>query len=574
MQFLKPVLKSKIPDLLFPILLSVIAGAIFYKNYFTVLGKVEDGIIGIATYEGVDIAGRIKKYYYAAVCMAASFFFFAAGYLRLLKRSGFSIRDRAFINTLSFITLIIISATALISEQLSEIGKMFTVITAITFVFVAIKGLRNLSVRLDWNKVCLAIVVSFLSLVFLRDLLAYHGKHPEPEKNLFIIAAVYLPALLFFACVKNRFFERLFGALVPLSALPLLYIISNELYLIFLKKNISISSGFVYISLLCLLCLSAAFKFFTVKKPNIKRSVFRMGIWLVAGIVITGSYHYQITHWQIEDFEFANPANAMMNMFRFHQLPIVDFYSSHLLSEQSGGILYFLLHDYNASFDFFSYNIVINLLAYAVMYIFLHRLFRRSWPALFFVLFLPFIPSIVFPPNYFTVLLCYLAMMKYMHTHHWKYFLLLSGAILFSIVWRVDTAVIAMPAVAICLLIWAVASQQLKPLLQKAVIVVVSFLCTVATVIFILTARGHNIASNFKDALAYIGASQAHGFGEILNGNVYNLNTAYFILPVITIFLSFIAFIFYYQKKIRLNELLLIVFFSIVYCFNFHRGLV
>ncbi|MBS1589627.1 MAG: hypothetical protein JST52_08460 [Bacteroidetes bacterium] len=72
MKFSTSSTKVSIKNIAFPALLSVLAAVIVYNSYFTVLDTVKDGIIGIATYEGVDVTARIHRFYFAGITFAVN----------------------------------------------------------------------------------------------------------------------------------------------------------------------------------------------------------------------------------------------------------------------------------------------------------------------------------------------------------------------------------------------------------------------------------------------------------------------------------------------------------------------
>ncbi|RYZ54984.1 MAG: hypothetical protein EOP49_03900 [Sphingobacteriales bacterium] len=150
----------------------------------------------------------------------------------------------------------------------------------------------------------------------------------------------------------------------------------------------------------------------------------------------------------------------------------------------------------------------------------------------------------------------------------------LVAGIIFTLVWRVDNAVISLPSVMACLLIWAVVRNQMATLgrytMKAAVIVVVP----VAIVVAVLISLGYPLADNFRDALGYVGGSQAHGLPEILNGGVFAINLPNFILPAAAILLAIATGIRSFQRSVSFRDLIIVAFFTTAYVLNFQRGLV
>ncbi|MBS1776686.1 MAG: hypothetical protein JSS64_10455 [Bacteroidetes bacterium] len=560
-----------IKNIAFPALLSVLAAVIVYNNYFTVLDTVKDGIIGIATYEGVDVTARIHRFYFAGITFAVSLFTFRLIYFREISNLYFRAKEKILINALATLSLITIVATSITEPDLSKISRVFIGITFTTILLIIFSKQLKLKLDLTQDKIVFALISAIIGYILITDTLHFFKLPLVPSWDFILISILYLGVII--GISKYRSIARLFYVFMPLFAIPLLFALSSEVYYFFLKRNINVHQGIIYSILFVLFWIWSIVRFKRHKTNEIRKTKFQVGLLLVICASLTVFYEHT-SNWTIEDFELANPANAMMNIFKFNQIPIVDFYSSHLLSEQFYGALYFFIFGYNGSFDFLVYEFLVSIFSYTVTYCFLHHVFKNGWIVVFFILFFPFLPKLIFTANYFPILLCFLAMAWYMRQPIRGRFAFLVITLVLTTFWRVDNAVVAFPAVALCLLLWAYENKSLVSLGKVSLFSLISLLVITAGVAGILQVSGHHISDNFRSAFEYIGASQAHGFGEIMNGNAYNLHTAYFFLPIVVIFLSMLSWYFYRLQKITLKDLIIIIFFSIVYVLNFQRGLV
>ncbi|MFW6351615.1 MAG: hypothetical protein ACOC2E_04460, partial [Bacteroidota bacterium] len=74
-----------------------------------------------------------------------------------------------------------------------------------------------------------------------------------------------------------------------------------------------------------------------------------------------------------ETFELANPANSLLRIFEYNQIPFFDFLSSHNLSEQWYGVIHSLIFGFQPNLDFLVYRFFNHLVFVFVLYIFLKK---------------------------------------------------------------------------------------------------------------------------------------------------------------------------------------------------------
>ena len=80
----------------------------------------------------------------------------------------------------------------------------------------------------------------------------------------------------------------------------------------------------------------------------------RFALAALLGLITAVQYHPIFTQ-SSEMFELANNANAQLKLFQFHEIPFVDFLSSHVFSEQFYGIIYHTIFGYSNDLAFLTY---------------------------------------------------------------------------------------------------------------------------------------------------------------------------------------------------------------------------
>ncbi len=221
------------------------------------------------------------------------------------------------------------------------------------------------------------------------------------------------------------------------------------------------------------------------------------------------AFYTPILQKQTETFEVANPANAVMNLFRFGEWPILDFMSSHLLSEQWYGFLYAALFGFNGQLDFLVYGFLNMLLFYVVLYWFLNRLFDRPLLSVYFILLFPYVYEVF----YFSIFLALLPLFlsrRLIEKPSPRAFLQLFLLLLTMLLWKMDTGVAGLMASLVYFpLLWLAAKQKFPwiAFLKAACYFTIIVLAGVLIAVWL---RSPDIIFNhFLTALHYFTASQA-----------------------------------------------------------------
>ncbi len=564
----------RLDDLYLPALLSVITAITVYKNQFTDLHMVEDGMIGIASYDGVDIGARIRKFYITGLSLFLSFILFTwlTDYLYRIRKVDRL--NRLLIANFSLCALIVHFSTGLLAPQWHILAKIFAGFPILIFLHPMLIRPGADRWRLTSDKTNTAAVISIILGVVTIHILQLDGMSAGEDQLIWITILLFALLLCFFSYLSRRDADRMLSAAVPLGALPLSAIVSNEVWLVLTGRGTSIDHLSLYLIFSGVLTGWSVLRWVGAgRKPAPTRnSTFWLGFWTVAGLATLASYQTQL-HWEPEHFETANRANAAMNLFHFGKIPFADFFTSHLLSDQIHTWLYALVHGYRPNLDFLVYSFYFVLFTLILAYTFLSLVFRRPWFALFYTAVIPVI-LIQLPVSFSMGLLSFVALWYYFKKQHLISFLLFLLACSFTMLWRIDTAVMSLPAALFCLLLWVWHTRSGALLLKHALRGLLLIGIPLAGIIVYFLIAHPRFASNLRDALGYIGGSQAHGFPEILHGGVMTIHLPNFILPTLVILLSLVVCFRYLKARAGFADMLVVVFLTIVYLLNFQRGLV
>lgn len=283
---------------------------------------------------------------------------------------------------------------------------------------------------------------------------------------------------------------------------------------------------------------------------------------------------------QITDtFELANPAVPHMRILKDGEIPLVDFMSSHMISEQFYGYIYHLFHGYGGNLDFHSYSFLYEFLFQILVFLFLNRLFKNPILALVFVVFFPY-ARYFFGRDYFWSILGFYMLYELIIKQTVYTYLAWFFMTVLLICWRLDTGAAFLMASPIFIGLALITSNQkihFAPLLKAlAIFISVSGL---AVLISIQLRSSTYLWDNFNNALSYVTSNQAHGTS--LQSNIYNhlFYVVHLLLPFIA-FVSIFTNVFILKKTDRKEDahkyrlLLCSLFFYLIYLANFQRGVV
>jgi hypothetical protein len=335
--------------------------------------------------------------------------------------------------------------------------------------------------------------------------------------------------------------QRLFGwgirrtslFLAPLAAAPPLAFLVIEL-LFYARETHGHFSRFRLAWSLAMLALFAlnAWRLHRKKTPSLRNIVrLAVGPAIVCGLVLLATYSPVIEQ-QTEMFETANQALPLMDVFLYGKIPLLDFMSSHMLSEQWFGYLYTLIFGYQDHSAFQVYGFMNYLVFLMLLYWLLNRIFSRPLLSAFFILLFPLMREVLFE-QIFSAILLFFFTRKLVERPSPRAFFSFCLALLAIILWRLDagSAAVFATAVYLPLLWWACRVRFPFVAAVKGIGLFLGLLLALTGIAMALRSPDM-VLKDVRMALHYFSGNQAHGLRQLLTSFAQQFFILHVLLPV------------------------------------------
>jgi hypothetical protein len=546
------------------------------------LNDVSNFMFSEATANGVEVSARVGFFYRVTFMGIALYLLFFLLFHFLQQKWKLALEIHS---DLVFISFVFVAFSWL---QVMEIQTRFVLDTL--FIFLCFK-LVLILVFNRFNDSLLPLLHPFLVLkaaliafLILFTTFFLFGESNFVIKQTPLIFSLFTFFVLFFPALVGRVFVGFQGSAIhlffPFTFSPWLAFFVLEFNFL-MHQNSGNFISYKWVFGVLFLILSGIYLLFIQSKKqwNWTRIVqFWFAPSILFAFVLLGYYAPVIPH-ESELFELANPANAVMNIYQFGKIPMLDFMTSHMFSEQWYGLIYTSIFGLNFQLDFLVYEFLNTAIFLFIVFVFLRKLSQNTWFSLLFVILFPF-THFVFFPAVFIGILPFLFLLKGTKLTDWKtyYFLML---ICFGLLlWRIDTGVVSIYATVFFVpILWFVSKTKVP---FKAIFI---SLCTMLLTIFILGGIALFFRSfdalllNFKTALHYVAASQAHGFSQITSFFSQQFFIIHILIPIGAVFMLFSSVFYLRKSKFDLFDFdhklaLSIVFLILLFFANAQRGLV
>ena len=540
-------------------------------------------LIGEATLNDASVSKRVNFFFKmigTGLFLLPFFYLLFSFYFRWLKPTSTQ-RHTLFLTGLAGLSIAVAQVIQIQSDLL--LSFIFSIFLFILLVSVGSNRRKNLFFRtidspLLWIVFAQAFIVSFSFLYFLGEKFTFL---PFFWGSVFLLFGVYF-SLSYFLKISYR---KITFLLFPIALFPALAFISVESVIYFSSKHLFFGYKRFFLSLISIVFF--LFVLFVLFKPKSKlcsaSSMFKYGF--APGVIIVLcllGFYFPVTQQNTEIFEMGNPANALMRIFKHGEIPFVDFMSSHMFWEQWYSILYSFIFGYNDSLDFEAYKFFNIILYFLTIYFLLNKLFKSPlYSLLFLIVSFPFVFR-VFSTHLIVCVLLFFILERAYRTQKTIGFFNLFVMLILLIVWRIDTGAAGLFAFLLyfplSLLFTKTKTEYRK--IFKAIGLFVGVMGVILG-IAILLRNGNYIFYNFKAALHYIKANQAHGYSFTAHDYPHQFYIYHFIfsgLSVIAIvWITFLLIRDKYRETIHSSQLLIIkasLFFFILSLANGQRGLV
>ena len=534
-------------------------------------------IPGEATNNRVDVNARVSLFY-KSVLLLAILFFSVQLILKFLlwvfknKEAG----DKKLFVLPALIGIVCVACSVFgLTVDFTIIFILIFLILIISFQPLLKKSLPDISLSL---KIIWLISLSFSLAVFLLRVLHLFSTEQIPVHWLFALSWG-IAAVIIFSLIKKSFSaQRILYASLPICVIGLWVVLSQELFLILNQHGIFLFSANVFfVSGSSLLIVLSVFIFY--RKKNFSRSPASLIVKIIApltlaSVIVIGNYNPVCTAYD-DVFELANPANGLMRIFRFHEIPFFNFLNSHALSELFGPVIYSSLNGFHNTVEFTIYSFLPFIAEAILIYFFVLKIFRSVWIAFLFVLLFPFIQtdfmsrSVIFLGSVFLL-------QKLFSDFTLRRLVLLGYWVVFNLLWLIDTGVANLMAVAGMLLIYLLAHFSFD-LLKKYFLAALWVAIPLIVFVVSLTLIFHfNTIESTRQAWLYISAGQGHGYATLTNAFDEHYYFQYYIIPCAFIFLIVFLSADFRRRLFRSDGFvyLTLLFLLLYYVANFQRGLV
>jgi hypothetical protein len=564
----------------FALFLAAYVTQLIFNGSSVELIRISDLELNQATQYGVDVSKRVSLFNRSAFVGFGLFLLFLWILFRLklqFKWLNELTRDVFFSAAIGLTSI----ATRLAGFQDDYLDSCVLMITALRLILFGIgMRYRNMSWLRSGLIFGLHVVLAF-NIYNLLHLLV--GTFIRDNFVLFFgisICIIYVFVLVTKSLIKP--FRKVYFLLLPLSIIPLCIFIGLEFQVMWLvghattlgyKKLIMmiffgsiLTTGIIYI-----IKYKLNTQFGKVKNLN-TWVTYPFAVFL---LVLLRNYSPFITS-PHELFELANPANAIMRIHQFKEIPFVDFISSHLFSEQWFGILYTWFYGFNGTLDFMSWEFLNAFFHLLICFWFIKRLSNNFFYAFVFVGCMTWLQDVFFAPVIFA-LPVFFTLENLWKRQSLQQYVLLVFLLVFSCMWRLDTGLATCIAAALYVLISMLLWKDVRfkrTFVFKSVLIGISSCVIIVIGIFLLKGADYPMLDHIKSFFRYISGDQVHGRPFInRTAHILDFNMNHKVFPMIGLMgVGIILFTMGKQGPTILLKSAL--FLYLLYFANVQRGLV
>lgn len=503
--------------------------------------------VGLATAQRVDVSSRINNFYsiaFIGILISIIVYLIASRFL-----SKFLIKLTRWREIKTIILLqILLGVFNQLSDSLNYSDTFFHTIILLLFIIEILQYFKVISTETLRNDTLKVYFLSALGFYLFTE-------------NGYIIFCFYLLLILF-----DEKLRSIFNAFhIIIAAFPILLIVTIELTLVFNQRDVFVNSYFV-IALALLIVLLFILKIKKVNQLSLTKVLYSwQAPLLIAGAVMYFQY-VPIIQQSTELFETANTLNPIMMSATFHQIPLIDYISSHLFSDFFWETLYVFLNGNDGSTAPLIYSALDLVVSILILYYFLIEAFKEKFGVILIILFLPFLYFYI-PPAFIYALLPVLFLYKFSKSHRSIHLWYVALSALFLILWRLDLGIAIVFSLGILYILLFIFESKLR----KQLLLIGGVFGVFGGIILALY---YSLNKDLlQQAIHYFGASQAHGRDVLYYTSSNWFYIDYYILPFC---IALILLLLLTNLKQLRNEFYFWPLFLLIgiYFFNYQRGLV
>ncbi len=536
-----------------------------------------------ATAWGVDVSARVKWMYRFLIGAAVLFVLFFTLLKQAFKNSGNKLKKHE--------DLLVLGISGIVLCLMRIFGTDSThVLSSLFFLF----AFKLLLVVLSENKIRvpryllqpgilnLSAAFGFLFLFAAVFLFGTSGVVYKNYSTIFVVATLVFMGYYYLMHITYTNPRKATSFLLPLIGIPFVALLSVEIF--FYKRIVShrISNyheSFVYLFIIFVITASIVL-YLTRKKRNSSAKQYKRYIipsLLVCCVLVT-SYEPVLDH-NPDMFEPANILASIQRVFEFHQIPALDFMSSHMISEQWYGYVYSFIFGFDHSQSPLVYSFLNSFIFIYILYKFLYDLFKRESYALAFIFFFPFLSEVFFTTALVALLPLFQIQKLFEQPSPRRVFTILLTCFAL-IIWRIDTGVIALFGTLIFLVLMYLIYPQKIPfkIMVKGKIYFLISALAISAIACIL--RGpQKLYDSLQYFFHYTAGSQGHGHRSLFQSDVHQFYLYHMLYPLLAVGMCIYII---YLLRTKYNDvifskaffLVAALFTFILYIVHLQRGLV
>lgn len=365
--------------------------------------------------------------------------------------------------------------------------------------------------------------------------------------------------------------------LIPICFIPWIALLAVEFNFLY-QKLTTIFLGYKVLFMFFGVIALVFYCFFTLKyKPKLVKTDRILSISLIMTYVLLVHY-VPILDYNMEMFELANTSNSVLNVFKFGEIPFVDFLSSHMLSEQWYAYLYTLFFGFDDSLDFLAYQWLNDFVYLIVVVYFFNKIFRSLYLSLIVSFCFPFLKDLLFEPIFFGIL-PFLILEKVIKERNTFSFFIFFSALIGLIIWRIDAGAATLFSLILFVPIIFYCTNERFPTFAFLKSIGILLLLVLLSISLTLILRSPaQIIEHLQLALHYFSGNQAHGYSSIVIPS-HQFYIYHVLFPTIAVLSSiWIVLKLSLQKASRIFQdefaLLFSLYLFILFLSNAQRGLV
>ena len=531
--------------------------------------------IGWATLENFDVASRITQFYTSVLLFIAVFtvLYFILAYM--IRKKNISSAELHILNLSSFCGLILLY-TRVLGTEIYPVLRMLLVIHFALFSCIAMRNMHAKQSETNEHIFAWILIISFGLVFAVKKAFMLFGLRADFSFTLFMWVAFTILLVLLRKQVyspDSRSNKRIILLFEPLVWLPLLCVIADEAYMILNQRNIFISPAIVFVVMLVLL-MAVLYLRIRGKTAEIEHVLSRRHFPVLIIGLSAFTFYSPVQNATTEMFEIANGVLPMQQLFEFGKMPLVDTFSSHMVSDFFMMLLYTVFNGYD-NLCFSCYDFIFYVAASVLAYYLVRKITGNGYWAFFIALFYPYAEHLV--PVYVSLaLLSLLALINALNKRNFKSYTLLFFIAVFLVVWRVDLGFAnAATLTATLFLLFAGNNYGIeKKALFKSLLWVLS--ATAIVFILFLLLKGKSIIYNMQSALDYFSSAQSYGYKELAaTRDVISYSLNYFFPVLVLAALGYALYRLFTTDNTKTKMLSVILcYLSVFYFLNFQRGLV